>query len=64
MNFHKSFQSHLGRTALQPFTPENGLARFVCYYLCNAHCRRFQSLSHRYATSTPHIRMHDDGISR
>jgi len=42
-------------------TAENGLSRCVCYYLCNAHCRRVQSLSRRYATSTPHRRTHDDG---
>ena len=41
---------------------ENGLTHCVCYYLRNAHCRRVQSLSCLYATSTPHIRTHDDGI--
>ena len=29
-----------------------------------AHCREVQSLSPRYATSTPHRRTHDDGIYR
>jgi len=51
---NKFFQSHLGRAASLPLTAENGLGRCVCYYLCNAHCRRVQSFSHRYATSTLH----------
>ena len=38
-------QSHLGRAALPPFTAENGLTCCVHYYLCDAHCRRVQSLS-------------------
>jgi len=41
-------QSNLERAASPPLTAENGLARCVC----NAHCRRIQSLSRRYATST------------
>ena len=32
-----------GRAASPSLTAENGLARCVCYYLCNAHCRRVQS---------------------
>jgi len=45
--------SHSGRVTSPSLTAENGLARCMCYYLCNAHCRRVQSLSRRYATSTP-----------
>ena len=41
-------QSHLGRAALSPLTAENGLARCV-RQMCNAHCRRIQSLSRQYA---------------
>ena len=57
-------QNHLGRAASPPFTAENGLARCVCCYLCNTHCKRVQSLSRRYATSTPHRLTQDDGIYR
>jgi len=49
--------SHLARAASLPLTSENGLARCVCYYLCDVHCRRLQSLSRRYATSTPKCQM-------
>jgi len=46
-------QTHLGKAASPSLTVENGLARCVCYYLCHAHCRRVQSPTRRYATSTP-----------
>jgi len=52
-NNDKKCQSNLGRAASPPLMTGNELARCVCY-LCNAHCRRVQSLSRRYATSTPH----------
>ena len=45
--------SHLGSATLPSLTAANGLAHCVCYYLCNSHCRRVQSLSHRY-TLHPH----------
>jgi len=48
-NDNKSSQSNLGGAASPSLTPEN-----VAYPpVCNAHCRRVQSLSRRYATSKP-----------
>ena len=44
----KSSPKSFGKSVSLPLTTEIGLARFMR----NTHCRRIQSLSHRYATST------------
>jgi len=49
---NKSSPKSFGKSASPLFTAENALACFVCYYLYNDHCRRVQSLSRGYATST------------
>jgi len=56
-NHNKSSLSHSGRATSPSLMAENGLARCVCYYLCNAYYRQVQSLSRRYATSTPQCHM-------
>ena len=57
----------MGRAASPPLTAENEVARCVCYYLCNAHCRQVQSLTDtqppvRYIHAAP--RDTDDSMYR
>jgi len=64
---YKSPKSHLGRAELRrhpsAITAENGLTRCVCYYLCNAHCRRVQhSAAGICYTSTPQCPMLSTGL--
>jgi len=56
-NNNKLSPKSLGKSVSPPLMAENAFIYFVCYQLCNAHCRRVQSLSCGYATSTPQCHM-------
>jgi len=53
-NFQNSSPKSFVKSCIATLHATNKLARFVCYQLCNAHYRQFQSLSCGYTTSTPH----------
>ena len=60
VKYNKSSPKSFEKSASLPLTTDNGIAHFMCYELRNRPypCRRIQSLSNGYATSTRQCHMH------